>query len=153
MKIIKEFTVPLLIVVISTIVLTSIIIFLLPETSSPTGAFVLPTDAIKFSDCTPKIGEHWAHPDDLPFGPYYLVGKGNVVGIEYKVDEDELEENTFIIDGLEYGETVILPALDMTYDHVELTYLPRGHPGLKEPHYDIHIYLISKEERERICLR
>lgn len=115
------------------------------------GKISLPPDAQKLSDCVPNMGEHWANPADMPFGPIYLIDKGRVVGIEYMVHEDELEENIMEIGEERIGKPAVMPTLGMTYNHVELNYLPGGHEGDTEPHYDVHMYLVSPEEQQGLC--
>lgn len=111
----------------------------------------LPANAQKLSECVPNMGAHFANPQDLPFGPIYLVDKGKVVGIEYMIHEEELEENILNIEGEKVGKAVIMPTLGMKFDHVGLNYLPEGHEGDEEAHYDVHMYLVSEEEQQKLC--
>lgn len=111
----------------------------------------LPADAVKLSDCVPNMGAHYANPANMPFGPIYLVDKGKVVGIEFMMHENDLEKNILSIGGEKIGKPAVMPTLGMTFNHIELNYEPEGHEGDKEPHYDLHMYLISSEEQKKLC--
>ena len=49
------------------------------------------------------------------------------------------------------GKSVSMPTLDAEYNYIELNYLPEGHEGDEEAHYDVHMYLVSKEEQQNLC--
>lgn len=36
-------------------------------------------------------------------------------------------------------------------DHVDIQFVPNGHEGFEVPHYDIHAYFITPEEKRQIC--
>lgn len=111
----------------------------------------LPQNAQKLSECVPNMGEHWANLADMSFGPIYLVDKGEVVGIEYMIHENELEKNILTIGKEKVGKPVSMPTLNAKYNHIELNYEPEGHEGDTEPHYDVHMYIVSKEEQQNLC--
>ena len=145
-----------LLVVFILLIGTNSILFLVLKGNDLTGFVVadqvaLPAGAVKLSECIPNMGIHYANPADMPFGPIYLMDKGKVIGIEYMIHEDELEENIMQIGEEKIGKTVVMPALGKTYDHIELNYMIEGHEGDTEPHYDIHMYLISVEEQKQLC--
>lgn len=110
----------------------------------------LPADAQKLSECIPNMGIHYANPADLPFGPIYLVDNDEVVGIDYMINENELEENLIEIGDAKMGPTISMPSLDGIYDHIELTYL-EGIEGYEGPHYAVHLYVVSEEEQANLC--
>jgi len=112
---------------------------------------ILPSDTIKVSECVPNMGEHWTNPANLPTGPIYLVDNGKVVGVEYGIDEEGLEKNIVVIAGERVGKPFIIPTQSLKFDHIELNYMPEGHEGEEEPHYDIHMYIISQEEQQKLC--
>jgi len=115
------------------------------------AALALPNETIKLSPVVPAMGEHWAVPTDLPFGPIYLVYNEKVIGIEYMMHEDELKANPITLpSGEVIGIPVTMSTMGQSIDHVELTYMPKGHEGDEAPHYDVHMYLISKEEQSKI---
>lgn len=124
---------------------------ILDDSAKATAGLSIPTDAIKLSECVPNMGEHYANPANLPFGPIYLVDNGKVIGIEYMIHENELEENILDIDGHKTGKPAIMSAFNTKFDHVELNYNPEGHEGDEVAHYDLHMYLVSAEEQAKAC--
>ena len=86
--------------------------------------------------------------------PIYMVHKGEVIGVEYMWSQDMVGEEIRVTSP--EGDEVFqpLPTLSLggdTADHMDITFLPEGHPGLYElPHWDIHIYFISQEEKAAI---
>lgn len=120
-------------------------------TPSAPKKVTLPAGAQKVSDCIPAMGEHWANPANLPFGPFYLVADKNVVGIEYMISEDELRKNILTTGDEKEGKPVVMPNLGMAFDHIELNYEPNGHEGYTIPHYDLHMYLVPQEQEQKIC--
>lgn len=114
-------------------------------------SMVLPKEAVKLSEVVPEMGEHWAIPKDFPFGPIYLAYQGKVIGIEYMMLEKDLESNPITLpNGEVLGKTFTMSTLGQRLDHVELTYMPMGHAGYLVPHYDVHMYFVTKEEQSKI---
>ena len=114
----------------------------------------VPEDAVKLTECIPFMGEHWARPEDLPSGPIYVVHEEEIVALEYMIFEDRLEgEASRIMAGPDHESAipVTMPSFGVDYDHMDLGYQPHGHEGMWSPHYDIHFYLISEEEKFQIC--
>ncbi len=111
----------------------------------------LPDDAQQLSDVVPGMGEHWANPADLPIGPIYLVHDGEVVGIEYMFTTDLMAE---ITTDTPEGEMTFrqLPGLpvDTYVNHIGIEFLPQGHEGFEEAHFDVHLYFISAGERQEL---
>lgn len=140
----NKFLIPALVVII-------LILIVVIGIQSVPKELTLPQNVQKLSECVPNMGEHWANPADLPFGPIYLVDKGKVIGIEYMIHEDELENNILTIGEERVGKPVSMPTLNTKYDHIELNYMPAGHEGDTEPHYDVHMYLVSGEEQQNLC--
>lgn len=125
---------------------------------APRAASVLPSadkaaDAVQVSPVIPAMGEHWANPAHLPFGPIYLVNKGKTVGVEYMFNHDPLAcqqipegpGRMIWVCGIEN-----IP-LGRTLDHMTLTYLPKGHDGYTVWHFDVHLYNIPSDERAKIA--
>lgn len=111
----------------------------------------LPKEAIKLSELVPTMGEHWANPATLPVGPIYLVHDEEVIGAEYMFTTDLMEEVT--ISTPEGEETFKhLPGLpvDAYVNHMEIAFMPQGHEGFEVPHFDVHLYFISAEERQEL---
>jgi len=123
----------------------------LEDLLAKTAAPKLPEDAVKLSELVPMMGEHWARPQDLPLGPIYLVHDEEVIGVEFMFTQEMMQELT--IPSPEGEETFLalgLPELKTYVDHVTVEFLPQGHPGFEEPHYDVHIYFITQEERQEL---
>ena len=94
------------------------------------------------------MGAHWANPSDQPNGPLYCVIQNRIVCVEYAVSQADLEAGKSFIN-LKWplrGGTK-LPRIN----HVDLNFQPTGHPGFTEPHYDLHIYFITKQHLQRLA--
>ena len=121
------------------------------QTQPQKTAFTLPKEAVKLSEVVPETGERWGIPKDWPFGPIYLVYQGKVIGIEYMMSENDLESNPITLpSGEMLGKTFTMSTMGQMMDHTELTYMPKGHAGHPIPHYDVHMYFITKEEQSKI---
>ncbi len=111
----------------------------------------LPEEAQKLSDVIPQMGEHWANPAQLPLGPLYLVYKGEVIGIEYMWTEDMMQELSIPTpEGVEEFSALVSLPVGVTVDHVDVALMHHGHEGFEVPHWDIHLYFISQEEKTAI---
>jgi hypothetical protein len=106
---------------------------------------VLPKGVVKITPSVPKMGEHWAQPTDMPMGPIYGVEKGKLVFIEQMPAQELFTK----------GESVVnlngmrgLPSPPINHSNIE--FQPLGHEGFEVPHYDIHHYFITPEERDAI---
>ncbi len=104
---------------------------------------VLPSNVVKISDVVPMMGEHWANPANLPLGPIYCVHEGKVVCIEYMMSQEDFVNGT---SWTELSGLTDLPSIN----HVDLTFEAEGHEGYEIPHYDLHIYFISPEDKKQI---
>ncbi len=120
----------------------------------------VPEGYAQASPVIPAMGEHWANLAEfgaqaqagLPMGPIYLVHEGEVIGTEDMWSRDMLQE--IIIptpEGAEVFEALAPLPVGATVDHMDITFVPEGHPGIYEvPHWDIHMYFISQEEKAAI---
>jgi hypothetical protein len=126
----------------------------------------LPPDAVKTSGCVAHMGEHWARPSDLPFGPIYTVYKGKVISIEYMFKSTDVPGEVLAKgspefamkymkdNNLSFGDifrphfTFNLNNLKYKFANLEWT---QPHAGFLEPHYDLHFFIISKDELEAVC--
>jgi hypothetical protein len=109
----------------------------LPDTS------ILPPGTVKSSGIVPMMGEHWVNPKDHPLGPIYCVHKGKVVCIEYMMSQADLQA------GKSWPELVGLKNLP-PINHVDMGFVAKGHPGYEIPHYDLHIYFVSRDALKTI---
>lgn len=91
----------------------------------------------------PKMGEHWADPKNMPLGPIFGIHNGKLVFLEFMPDKD-LDKTVHDIPGT--GGVPVPPSVD----HVDIDWNPHGHPGDLNPHYDIHLYFISRAEQDQI---
>jgi hypothetical protein len=112
------------------------------------------------SPVIPAMGEHWANLAEFgaqaqaqeTMGPIYMVYKGEVIGVEYMWSRDMLQEISIPTpEGAEVFEALAPVPVGATVDHMDITFVPEGHPGIYEvPHWDIHMYFISQEEKAAI---
>ncbi len=111
----------------------------------------LPEGAQKLTDVIPQMGEHWANPAQLPFGPIYLVYKGEVIGIEYMWSDDMLQEVEIPTpEGPEHLNALAPLPVGVVVDHVDYAFMEHGHEGFEVPHHDLHMYFISPAEKAAI---
>ncbi len=114
-----------------------------------TPKVTLPEGAQQLTPFIPGMGEHWAIPSQLPLGPVYLVHDGEVIGVEYMFTTNLMQEITV---NTPEGEMTFrqLPGLpvDAYVNHMGIEFLPEGHDGFEEPHFDVHLYFISSGERQ-----
>lgn len=104
----------------------------------------LPQGVIQLSPCEPGMGEHWADPRDMPFGPIYGVVGDEVVFVEVMPSQEAFGA------GESWTETLV-PLPGYAIDHVDIEFVPNGHPGYEIPHYDIHAYFTSHETHLDYC--
>jgi hypothetical protein len=126
---------------------------------------VIPKDAVQVSGCLPYMGIHWVRPQDVPHGPYYVTYNGKLTAVEYMFRPDEIPGQTIAQASpsafLAYMSNHPLSDLTrpaFTFDlagvngikfmNIEWT---APHAGFLVPHYDVHFYLVSKEETQTIC--
>ncbi len=108
------------------------------------AALGLPEGVIQLTPCVPAMGEHWANPANMPFGPIYGVMGDKVVFVEVMPSLDAFAQGTSWTD-------VLRPIAGLTIDHVDLEPELHGHEGYDVPHYDIHAYFVSHAEHEGYC--
>ena len=104
----------------------------------------IPADALLVSPCVKAMGEHWANPKNLPFGPIYGVYDGKPVFSEVMIDKKAFAA------GKSYLE-VLKPLPGYAIDHVDIEYVPYGHAGYPIPHYDVHAYYVAHAVHEKYC--
>lgn len=127
----------------------------------------LPVSAVKVSECIPHMGEHWVAPEDIPNGPFYLVSKNKILGLEYMFALDEipgqLTANMSLPEFIAYMEKNNLSLGDVVkttspkYDLHGTKFTnfsfewSSPHAGQPKPHYDIHLYLADQKELDLVC--
>ena len=104
----------------------------------------IPADALLVSPCVVSMGEHWANPKNLPFGPIYGVYDGKPVFTEVMVDQKAFAAG-------KSWDKVLAPLPGYKIDHVDIDFVPYGHAGYPIKHYDIHAYYVSHEVHSAFC--
>lgn len=113
------------------------------ETANLPAVEGLPESAIQLSGAIPAMGAHYANPADMPVGPIYCVHDGKVVCLEYMLTQADFAA------GKSWTNLQAMPGLPPV-NHVNIEFEPNGHEGFEVPHYDIHMYFISPDERMKI---
>jgi hypothetical protein len=104
----------------------------------------MPAGALMISPCVNTMGEHWANPKDLPFGPIYGTYKGQIVFTEVMIPQTAFAKGK--------GWSDVLKALPgHKIDHVDIWFEPAGHEGYPIPHYDLHAFYVSHATHMGYC--
>jgi hypothetical protein len=104
----------------------------------------LPADVVQISPCVAGMGEHWANPQKLPFGPIHGVYNGKLIFTEVMIDQKSFAQGGG-------WRNVLQPLPGYPIDHVDIAFNPRGHEGYPVPHYDLHAYYVPHAEHEQYC--
>ena len=104
----------------------------------------LPEGVVQVSPFVPGMGEHWADPKNLPFGPIYCVMDGHVTCMEYMIAQYDFEAGKSFTELRPWRAGATQPAID----HMEFNFEPHGHEGYDVPHYDVHMYFVSPKARQ-----
>lgn len=109
----------------------------------PNRKIPAPVGFAQVGPCVTAMGIPYARKGEWPLGP--ILGydeKGKLVFVEYMVDQKEFQE------GVSWEA---LPGVaGRAINHIDISFMPEGHPGHEVSHYDIHLYVISPEEKCRI---
>jgi hypothetical protein len=108
------------------------------------AAETMPEGVVQVSPFVPGMGEHWADPKNLPFGPIYCVMDGRVTCMEYMISQADFAEGKSFELLRPWFDGAAQPAID----HMEFNFEPNGHEGYEVPHYDVHMYFVSPEVRQ-----
>jgi hypothetical protein len=138
------------------------------ENLSENTTLTLPSDAVKISGCVPFEGEHWVSPKDIKHGPYYIMEKGKVLGIEFMFSPEDISGEKYTKMGpeqfvahmqqnnLEFKDVVNdirsfnFDTLGINVKYFDLHWTP-PHAGSVHPHYDMHMYIVDKSEMDLVC--
>ena len=108
------------------------------------GTLPAPKGFTVFGTCVPQMGTHYGREGEWPFGP--VLGydqQGRLVFVEYMITQEDFTG------GLSWEN---LPGFaGKTINHVDVTFMPNGHPGHEMPHDDIQLYFVSANEKAEIC--
>jgi hypothetical protein len=140
----------------------------LVETNSSSTELVVPSDVVQISGCVPFEGEHWVSPKDIEHGPYYILHKGKVLGIEYMFSPEDISGEKYTKMGpeqfvtymqqnnLEFKDVVNdirsfnFDTMGINVKYFDLHWTP-PHAGAVHPHYDMHLYVVDKSEMDLVC--
>ena len=115
-----------------------------PMHSGPKPPFI-PAGYVQVSPCIPTMGEHWAnlsHP--LDGNTIYGTYQGKPVFTEIMLTPKDFAS------GKSWDE-VLKPLPGYQVNHVDIDFLPHGHPGMQFPHYDIHAFYVSHATHMAWC--
>ena len=104
----------------------------------------MPAGVLKISPCVATMGEQWANPRNLPFGPIYGVYNGKIVFTEVMIDQKSFARGKGWAD-------VLHPLPGHHIDHVDIAFNPHGHEGYPIPHYDVHAYYVPHAVHAAYC--
>ena len=146
-----------------------------PKQNEVVEEISLPSDAVQISGCVPFEGEHWVRVQDLPHGPIYVVDKGKIVALDYMYRPDEFpgeavakmapaelgaymqEKNYSVADlvkeafgGNTPGVSNFVSMPNVPFKSFDIHWTA-PHPGILEPHIDIHFFMNTAAEREQVC--
>lgn len=105
----------------------------------------IPANFMMVSPCVAGMGEHWAN---LKLGPHattiYGTYQGKPIFTEIMLlPKDFAQGKSFL--------NVVRPLPGYQIDHVDIEYLPHGHPGMGYAHYDIHGYYVPHAVHVKYC--
>ncbi|HLJ82978.1 MAG TPA: DUF5602 domain-containing protein [Candidatus Eremiobacteraceae bacterium] len=115
-----------------------------PMPQPPRPSFI-PAGNVQMSPCIPTMGSHWANPATIANGgPIYGVYGGKPVFTEIMLTPKDFAA------GKSWDE-VLKPLPGYAINHVDIDFLPHGHPGMPFPHYDIHAFYVSHATHMAYC--
>lgn len=105
----------------------------------------IPANYVLVSPCIPGMGEHWANPKKGTHATtLYGTYRGKPVFTEIMLTQSDFATGKSFIDTLK-------PLPGYRIDHVDIQFLPHGHPGMPFAHYDIHGYYVGHAIHEAFC--
>jgi hypothetical protein len=104
----------------------------------------LPTDATATASCVEALGDIYWNPKRLPFGPTYGVHDGKPVFEEVMIAQRDFQRGFDLND-------VAKPVPPFLVDHVDIWFVPHGHEGFEQPHYDILLVFMPHATHMHLC--
>lgn len=105
----------------------------------------IPTSDVMVSPCIPGMGEHWANlKAGLHATALYGTYEGKPVFTEVMLVQKDFADGKSFTD-------VLKPLPGYKIDHVDIEFLPHGHPGMPIPHYDLHGYYVPHSVHTKFC--
>jgi hypothetical protein len=105
----------------------------------------IPANYIMVSPCIVGMGQHWA---DLKAGIHGTTVYGSYEGKPVFTEIMLLPKD--FAQGKSF-EDVLKPLPGYQINHVDIEYLPHGHPGMPYAHYDIHGYYVPHAVHQQFC--
>lgn len=102
---------------------------------------VLPEDATLLNACVPGRGKQYIQQAKAPTGPVYNVHNDKIVGLEYKLNQKQLQTNKPYLN---------LMLEEVAYDHAEVNFIPKGDTSLTEPYYRVNVFTVSADQIAKI---
>jgi hypothetical protein len=105
----------------------------------------IPAGNVQMSPCIPTMGVHWANPATIAKGgAIYGSYEGKPVFTEIMLTPKDFAA------GKSWDE-VLKPLPGYQINHVDIDFLPHGHPGMPFPHYDLHAFYVSHATHMAWC--
>lgn len=105
----------------------------------------IPANYLMVSPCIVGMGEHWGDPKAGIHGPaLYGTYQGKPVFTEIMLTPADFAQHKSF-------ENVLRPLPGYRIDHVDIEFLPKGHPGMPFAHYDVHGYYVSHAVHQKFC--
>jgi hypothetical protein len=105
----------------------------------------IPANYVLVSPCIPTMGEHWANlKNPIRGGTIYGTYQGKPVFTEIMLTQKDFTAGKNFDD-------VLKPLPGYAIDHVDIDFLPHGHPGMRFAHYDIHAYYVPHSVHMKFC--
>ncbi|MDQ3239342.1 MAG: hypothetical protein M3P33_02350, partial [bacterium] len=137
------------------------------STIAKSSVVTLPKDAVKISGCIPFMGDHYIQPSKLPNGPFYTTYNNKVTSIEFMFEastvpgekEAKMSQKDAMAmiqkHNLSFADLVKehdfgFDLMNLSYDYLTLNW-SAPHSGTPVPHFDLHLYLVSRAETKNIC--
>ena len=105
----------------------------------------IPGNFVQVSPCIPTMGAHYANPK-MPLEGSTIFGtfEGKPVFTEIMLTPKSFAAG-------KSWENVLRPLPGFAIDHVDIEYLPHGHPGMAFAHYDLHAYYVPHPVHMQYC--
>lgn len=105
----------------------------------------IPSNYVQVSPCVPTMGDHYANPKSpLDGTTIYGTYEGKPVFTEIMLTPKDFAAG-------KSWENVLKPLPGYAIDHVDIEYLPHGHPGMPFAHYDLHAYYVAHATHMEFC--
>ena len=105
----------------------------------------IPANFVQVSPCIPTMGSHYANlKAPLAGSPIYGVNEGKPVFTEIMLVPKDFAAG-------KSWDNVLKPLPGYAIDHVDIDYLPHGHPGMTFAHYDLHGYYVKHAVHMQFC--